>query len=794
MPETPPPAAQPPLETTLPRLAPPSPVAAGLTAVAKTARLVGQVGVIRGTRLLREVNQVDGFDCQSCAWPSPDGKRHGFEFCENGAKAVADEATPERIGRDFFAQHSVVELAGRSDHWLNAQGRLVEPLVLRPGATHYAPIAWDDAFRLVADELRALPTPDAAAFYTSGRTSNEAAFLWQLLARTFGTNNLPDCSNMCHESSGVALNESIGIGKGTVTLADFEHADAIFVIGQNPGTNHPRMLSALAEAKARGAKIVSINPLPEVGIERFKNPQDFLHPLKAFKTLLGEGARLSDLWLQPRIGGDLALFKGLMKAMLEAEEARPGTVIDHAFVREHTHGFEALVADLRATPWDEVVARSGVALESIRAAAAIAVASRATIACWAMGLTQQPAAVATIQQVTNFLLLGGHVGRRGAGACPVRGHSNVQGDRTMGICERMPDAWLDRLDAEFGLRSPRHHGLDTVGTIRALAADRVRVLVAMGGNFLSATPDTEFTAAALRRCRLTAHVATKLNRSHLVTGRTALILPCLGRTERDRQAAGEQFVTTEDSMGVINASRGRLEPAAPTLLSEPAIVCRLARAVFEVERAVPSALAPETNARPTSALGTGRSTAIPWAEFEDNYDSIRERIERVVPGFADYNRRVRTGPFYLPNPPRDGRVWRTRTGKANFTVAPIPGGVTGPGEYLMMTIRTHDQFNTTVYGLDDRYRGVFGGRRVVFMHEADIAAAGLQQGQQVDLTNRHGGVERVARAFMVAPYRIPPGCIATYFPEANVLVPIGSVAARSNTPTSKYVVVTVRPS
>jgi molybdopterin-dependent oxidoreductase alpha subunit len=537
MPETPPPAAQPPLETTLPRLAPPSPVAAGLTAVAKTARLVGQVGVIRGTRLLREVNQVDGFDCQSCAWPSPDVKRHGFEFCENGAKAVADEATRQHIGRDFFARHSVVELAGQSDHWLNAQGRLVEPLVLRPGATHYAPIAWDEALRLIADELQALPTPDAAAFYTSGRTSNEAAFLWQLLARTFGTNNLPDCSNMCHESSGVALNESIGIGKGTVTLADFEHADAIFVIGQNPGTNHPRMLSALAEAKARGAKIVSINPLPEVGIERFKNPQDFLNPLKAFKTLLGDGARLSDLWLQPRIGGDLALFKGLMKAMLEAEEQRPGTVFDHAFIREHTHGFEALVADLRATAWDDVVAGSGVALESIRAAAAIARASRATIACWAMGLTQQPAAVATIQQVTNFLLLGGHVGRRGAGVCPVRGHSNVQGDRTMGICERMPDAWLDRLDAEFGLRSPRHHGLDTVGTIRAIADDCVRVLVAMGGNFLSATPDTEFTAAALRRCRLTAHVATKLNRSHLVTGQTALILPCLGRTERDDRRA-----------------------------------------------------------------------------------------------------------------------------------------------------------------------------------------------------------------------------------------------------------------
>jgi molybdopterin-dependent oxidoreductase alpha subunit len=781
------------LETTPPRLAAASPVAAGLPAVAKTARLVGQVGVVRGARLLLEVNQVSGFDCQSCAWPSPDVNRHTFEFCENGAKAVADEATPARIGRDFFARHSVAALADQTDHWLNAQGRLVEPLVLRPGATHYAPIEWDEAFRLIAEELHALPGPDAAAFYTSGRTSNEAAFLWQLFARAFGTNNLPDCSNMCHESSGVALSESIGIGKGTVTLEDFAHAEAIFVIGQNPGTNHPRMLSSLADAKARGAKIVSINPLPEVGVERFKNPQDFLNPLKAFKTLAGEGARLSDLWLQPRIGGDLALCKGLMKAMLEAEDARPGTVFDQAFIREHTHGFEALVADLRATDWTTIVSASGVPRESIAAAAAIALASRATICCWAMGLTQQPAAVATIQQVTNLLLLGGHLGRRGAGVCPVRGHSNVQGDRTMGICEKMPDTWLDRLDAEFGLRSPRHHGLDTVGAIQAMAAGRVQVLVAMGGNFLSATPDTEFTAAALRRCRLTAHVATKLNRAHLVTGRTALILPCLGRSERDLQAGGEQFVTTEDSMGVINSSRGRLEPAAPTLLSEPAIVCRLARAVFEVERAVPSALAAEIPDRPTSALGTGRSTSIPWVELEGDYDLIRDRIARVVPGFEDYNRRVRVGPFHLPNPPRDARVWRTRTGKANFVVAPIPPDVTGPGEYLMMTMRTHDQFNTTVYGLDDRYRGVFGGRRVVFMHEADMAAAGLQQGQSVDLYNRHGGVERVARGFMVAPYRIPRGCLATYFPEANVLVPIDSVAARSNTPTSKYVVVTVQP-
>jgi molybdopterin-dependent oxidoreductase alpha subunit len=778
------PAAQSPLEKQPARLDAPSAAAAGLTAVTKTAQLVGGMGLVRGVRALLDVNQANGFDCQSCAWPSPDNERHLFEFCENGAKAVADEATKRRVDREFFARYSVVELAAQSDHWLNAQGRLTEPMVLRPGATHYEPIAWDEAFALIARELHALPSPNNAVFYTSGRTSNEAAFLWQLFARQFGTNNLPDCSNMCHESSGVALNESIGIGKGTVKLEDFETADAIFVIGQNPGTNHPRMLASLEAAKVRGATIVSINPLPEIGIERFKNPQDFLHPVKAFKTLLGEGARLADLWLQPRTGGDLALFKGLMKEMLETEAARPGEVIDRDFIREHTHGFDALEADLRATTWDEIVAASGVTRETMRAASDIAIRSRATICCWAMGLTQQPNAVETIQQVVNFLLLRGNIGRRGAGVCPVRGHSNVQGDRTMGVCERMPDAWLERLDVEFEITSPRTHGFDTVESIRAMQDGRARVFVAMGGNFLSATPDTEFTAEALRRCSLTAHVATKLNRAHLVTGHTALILPCLGRSERDLQATGEQFVTTEDSMGIINSSRGKLAPASQHLLSEPAIVCQLAKAVFKV--------APISDRPSDSASNPRLVTDLPyWSTFETNYDLIRERIARVVPGFENYNARVREGPFYLANAVRDRREWKTRTGRANFIVAAVPRHDIAPGEYVMMTIRTHDQFNTTIYGLDDRYRGVFGGRRVVFMHEADITAVGLQQGQLVDLTNRHGGAERVAREFMVAPYRIPRGCIATYFPEANVLVPIDSVAAKSNTPTSKFVVVTI---
>ncbi len=772
------PAAQPPPEPRAPVIGPASSAAAGLTAVAKTAGLVRAMGLVRGTQALLDVNQHGGFDCQSCAWPSPDVKRHTFEFCENGAKAVADEATPHRVDAAFFARHSVAALAAQSDHWLNARGRLVEPMVLRPDATHYTPISWDDAFALVAAELRALPTPDGAAFYASGRTSNEAAFLWQLLARAFGTNNLPDCSDLCHESSGVALTEAIGIGKGTVTLDDFERADAIFVIGQNPGTNHPRMLSALEQAKRRGAVIVSINPLPEVGTRRFANPQHYLDPLRALPTLLGEGARLADLWLQPRINGDLAVFKGIMKALLAAEDAAPGTVLDHDFIARHTQGFAALAADLRAAEWDQLVEASGVPRDQLEAAAAVAQRSRATICCWAMGLTQQPDAVATIQQVVNFLLLRGNLGRPGAGVCPVRGHSNVQGDRTMGISEKMPEAWLARLDVAFGITSPRVPGLDTVATIRAMHAGRVAVLVAMGGNFVSATPDTEFTATALRRCRLTAHVATKLNRSHLITGRTALILPCLGRSEIDGQAAGEQFITTEDSMGIINASCGRLRPAGPALRSEPAIVSGLAQALVAA-----GAIAGD----------------IPWAAMADDYDLIRERISRVVPGFEDYNRRIRLGLFYLPNAPRDRREWRTASGRANFIVAPLPrywldrAAAGATTELVMMTIRTHDQFNTTVYGLDDRYRGVFGGRRVVFMHEADIAAAGLMAGQRVDLTNRHGGVERVARGFMVAPYRIPRGCAATYFPEANVLVPIDSVAPGSNTPTSKFVRVNVTP-
>jgi len=765
-------SAQPPLEKAPAELASPSSAAGGLKAVGQTVRFaVGLMGVKRGVTSLLKVNQKNGFDCQSCAWPSPDGDRHVAEFCENGAKALADEGTRKRVARDFFARHSVSELASQSDHWLNAQGRLVGPMILRAGAAHYEPIAWDDAFALLARELHALASPREALFYTSGRTSNEAAFLYQLFARQFGTNNLPDCSNMCHESSGAAMSAAIGVGKGTVKLEDFDKADAIFIVGQNPGTNHPRMLSSLQKAKRSGCTIVTINPLAEVGSRRFINPQEFKNPFTAIPALLGIGGDLSDLHLPVRINGDLACFRGLIKEMLEAEDRRRGSVLDRDFIQEFCSGFEDFADNVLATEWPAILETSGLSREQIREAAGIAMRSKRTICCWAMGLTQHENAVDTIREVLNFLLLRGNIGRHGAGACPVRGHSNVQGDRTMGVSEKMSDAFLDRLGQEFEFEPPRWHGFDTVNSIKAMAEGRARFFFAMGGNFLSATPDTEFTARALRNCRLTAHVSTKLNRSHLVTGEIALILPCLGRSEIDTQAGGAQFVTVEDSMGIINSSRGHLWPASEHLLSEPAIVAGLAQATL------------------------GDSSKVPWAELSADYDRIRDRIERVIPGFENFNERIRSDVFHLPNPARDRREFRTATGRAAFHTSALsaPSATTG-GRFVMMTIRSHDQFNTTIYGLDDRYRGVFNGRRVIFMNAGDMADCGLVQSQFVDLVNRHGGRERRARHFQVAPYDIPRGCTATYFPEANALVPIDTVARISNTPASKSVRIDIEAS
>ncbi|MFL5347197.1 MAG: FdhF/YdeP family oxidoreductase [Hyalangium sp.] len=758
------PSAQPPVEPKPPDVGPVQEVAGGVPAVlASIQHAWGEMGPIRGTQLLLQLNQKDGFDCPGCAWPDPDGERSVAEFCENGAKAVAEEGTQARVTPEFFRRYSVAELAQQPDLWLGKQGRLTHPMVLREDSTHYEPLSWDEAFALVAEELNALGSPDEACFYTSGRTSNEAAFLYQLFVRQFGTNNLPDCSNLCHESSGAALKETLGIGKGTVTLEDFEKAEAIFVIGQNPGTNHPRMLTSLQAAARRGCQIVSINPLPETGLNRFKHPQELIQ-------LIGPGTAINRLWLPVRINGDVALLKGLGKALLEEEARRPGRVLDKQFIQQRTTGFEEYVQALRAVSWDEVVEQSGVAQEQIRAAAEILASSERIIFCWAMGLTQHQNAVANIQEIVNVALLRGSVGKPGAGLCPVRGHSNVQGDRTMGIVEKPSPAFLDSLQREFRFEPPRAHGLDTVATIRGMHEGKVKVLFALGGNFLSATPDTEFTAEALRRTRLTAHVSTKLNRAHLVHGRRALILPCLGRTERDVRASGAQFVTVENSMGVVHASRGAVEPASEHLRSEPDIVAGLARAVL------------------------GSKSQVDWQGLVEDYDRIRECISRVVPGFERFNPRVREpGGFYLPNGPREGH-FTTPDSKAHFTVHPLPRIELGPGQLLMMTIRSHDQYNTTLYGLDDRYRGIRNGRRVVLLNPEDLRALGLTEGQVVDLTSHFRGETRVARRFVVVPYRIPRRCAATYFPETNVLVAIDNFAEKSRTPASKSVVISVTPS
>jgi molybdopterin-dependent oxidoreductase alpha subunit len=737
-------------------VSPPKDWAAGLPGVTASLRAgLAQMGVVRTTRTLLKLNQVDGFDCPGCAWPDP-AVRKTAEFCENGAKAVAEEATRRRITPEFFAEHSVSELAERSDYWLGQQGRLTTPMFKPEGEDHYRPVSWDEAFGVIAAELTAID-PDRAVFYTSGRTSNEAAFLYQLFARQLGTNNLPDCSNMCHESSGAALSQTLGVGKGSVLLEDLYAADLIIICGQNPGTNHPRMLSALQEAKKHGARIVAVNPLPEAGLLRFKDPQ---RP----SGLVGAGDKLADRFLQIRLNGDLGLFRALGRMLLEAD------AVDRDFIAGHTAGFDEYAADVRTTPWELVEEATGLTRDELAALADDVRHADKIIVCWAMGLTQHKNAVATIREIVNFLLLGGNVGRPGTGVCPVRGHSNVQGDRTMGIWEKMPGDWMDRLGAEFSFTPPRKHGVDVVDSIRAMRDGRVDVLLAMGGNFLSATPDADATADAVRRLALTAHVSTKLNRSHTVTGRAALILPCLGRTERDQQAGGEQFVTVEDSMGVVHASRGRLKPASPELLSEVSIVSRLAR----------------------RALGE-RST-VDWAGLEDDYNRIRDHIARVVPGFDDFNIRVASpGGFVLPHPPRDERRFPTESGKANFTVNELTVVRTPPGRLLLQTIRSHDQYNTTIYGLDDRYRGIHQGRRVVFVHPDDLAERGLTDGAMVDVISEWADGERRAPAFRVVSYPTARGCAAAYFPEANVLVPLDSVAEVSNTPVSKSIIVRLEP-
>lgn len=736
--------------------------AAGAPAIVEVLRqLHSKTGVWRGVQALSRMNQAGGFDCPGCAWPEDPQHRKHAEFCENGAKAFADEATRQLVNADFFARYSIAELAQMSGQRLNEQGRLGQPMVRRAGASHYTPITWFGAFELIARHLRALPDPNRAAFYTSGRTSNEAAFLWQLFARSFGTNNLPDCSNLCHESSGTALTEAIGTGKGTVRLSDFEYADVIFVIGQNPGSNHPRMLATLEQAKRRGARIISINPLNETGLKNFRNPQ-------SLRGWVGSGTDLADLHVPVRINGDVAVFKGLCKTMLEAEKAQPGSVADRQFIERYTEGFDAWAADIGAMHWADIESAAGVDQAMIQKVAEMARDSQATICCWAMGLTQHENAVANIQAVVNFLLLQGNFGKPGAGACPVRGHSNVQGDRTMGIWERPEPEFLQRLGARFMFAPPSATGLDTVNTLLAMAAGRIDVLIALGGNIVAASPDTVFTESALSRCKLSVQVSTKLNRSHLATGETALILPVLTRSELDRQPGGEQFVTVENSMGLVNRSQGSLLPASPHLKSEVRVVAELADAVL------------------------GAHSDVRWRDMADDYDRIRDHIAVVIPGFERFNDRIYEDGFIeLPHPVRDQREFPTISGKARFTVHPVAGAVAPEGSYLMTTLRSHDQFNTTVYSQKDRYRGITDSRDVVFMNAADMRSAGLSTGDRVTLSSHVAGERRSLPGFSVVAYEIPRGCVAAYYPEANPLVPVSAVAVGSNTPAYKSVPVQI---
>ena len=739
--------------------------AAGVKAVmVSLQRGLESMGAARTAAALARLNQRHGFDCPGCAWPEEHGGRKLAEFCENGAKAVAEEATKRVVTPEFFARHSIADLEGRPEYWLSQQGRLTQPVVLRAGDDHYRAIDWDEAYRLIAEELRALDNPNEALFYTSGRTSNEAAFLYQLLVRSFGTNNLPDCSNMCHESSGTALTEAIGIGKGSVTVEDITMADLIVIAGQNPGTNHPRMLSVLEKAKANGAKIIAVNPLPEAGLIRFKDPQKV-------RGVVGHGVPIADEFVQIRLGGDMALFAGLGRLLLEADDAAPGTVLDREFIAAHCAGFDEYQARTRAVDIETVLAATGIDRAQLELVANMMMASQRTIVCWAMGLTQHRHAVPTISEVSNLLLMRGMIGKPGAGLCPVRGHSNVQGDRTMGIWEKMPEKFLAALDDRFGIVSPREHGLDTVDAIRAMRDGRAKVFMGMGGNFATATPDTAVTEAALRSCSLTVQVSTKLNRSHLVHGATALILPSLGRTDRDIQNGAKQQVSVEDSMSMVHLSRGSLHPPSDQVRSEVAIVCQLARTLL------------------------GPDHPVPWVQFNDDYDTIRDAIAAVVPGCDDYNRRVRAPDgFQLPHGPRDAREFPTSTGKANFSNDPLQWVPVPQGRLILQTMRSHDQYNTTIYGLDDRYRGVKGGRRVVFVNPADIERFGLSDGERVDLvsefTNGDGQLqERRAKDFMVVGYSTPVGNAAAYYPETNPLVPLDHTAARSNTPVSKAIVI-----
>jgi len=737
--------------------------AVGIPAIWESLRHMGKyMDLPDAIKASFKMNQEGGFDCPGCAWPDPDDERSSLgEYCENGIKALAEEATGAKADPDFFAKHSIEELSAMSEFELGKSGRLTHPMYLADGASHYKAINWEDAFDKIGSHLSNLESPDAAIFYTSGRTSNEAAFLYGTFARAYGTNNLPDCSNMCHECSGYGLSQTLGIGKGAVTLEDIYEAELILVIGQNPGTNHPRMMSALEKCKERGGKIIAINPLKEAGLIKYTNPQ---RPSKIIKG----GIELADLYLQVQVNGDIALLKAIMLLLLEKEET-DGAVFDHAFIEKHTHGYNDFINDLKKENFDECVKASGVSEIEIRKTADLIASRPKMIICWAMGITQHENGVQNVQEIVNLLLLRGAVGKPGAGPCPVRGHSNVQGDRTMGIWEKMPESFLEKLSTAFQFEAPRKHGYATVPSIQAMYEGRAKVFIGMGGNFVSATPDTDYTAEALRNCDLTVHISTKPNRSHLVHGKEALILPTLGRSEVDIQSSGYQFVSTENSMGIVQNSKGVLSPKSDHLKSEVAIIAGIAK----------------------STLANRNDILIDWDALAGDYDLIRDKIEAVIPGFDLYNERVREGRgFYLPNGVKV-RDFKTKTGKANFTVNPRPILKLEKGQFRLTTVRAHDQYNTTLYGLDDRYRGIKNGREIVLMNRDDMAEHDLTPGDEVDICSIYYGVERRVHNFKVIPYDIPRACLAAYFPEANPLVPIHLINAETHTPVSKNVVVRI---
>ncbi|MDR3693830.1 FdhF/YdeP family oxidoreductase [Mucilaginibacter sp.] len=759
------PAAENPEELLKLKVTEPKTWGAGIPAVYEAGKdVLKEDGVIRGMTALFHMNKKGGFDCSSCAWPDPDDDRSPIaEYCENGAKALAEEATTKKLTAEFFAANSVAELSRLNDYEIGKKGRIAQPVYLPKGGTHYEPISWEDAFKKIAAHLNALNTPDEAAFYTSGRTSNEASFMYQLFVRAYGTNNLPDCSNMCHESSGTALNEVIGIGKGTVTLNDFYDTDVIVIMGQNPGTNHPRMLTALEKAKKNGAKIIAINPLREAGLIEFKNPQ-------TVKGFLGFGTQLADLYLQVKINGDMALIKAIEKLLYEAEQNEPGKVFDQAFIKNSTSGYDGFIEHLKNYDPEELARQAGLPFAQIKEAAEMLKDKSRIIICWAMGITQHVNGVDTIKEIVNLTLLKGSIGKPGAGLCPVRGHSNVQGNRTMLIYDKPNKKQLDKIKEVFGFEPPRKHGLDVVESIKAMHEGGLKVFFAMGGNFLSATPDTTYTAQAMRKMKLTVQVSTKLNRSHLVHGDEALILPTLSRSDKDMVNGEAQFISCENSMGVVQMSKGILKPISDDLLNETQIVCRLAKATL------------------------GSRSVIDWDKYANSYDEVRNAIEKVIPGFEGYNSKViKPGGFYLHNAPREGKFETSKNdGKAIFSITNLPVLKLANDEYIMTSIRSHDQFNTTIYGLDDRYRGIHNERRVIFMNENDMQNAGFNSGDKVDLFNYHGGVIRVARLFIIVPYDIPEKNTAAYYPETNVLVPIDSVAEGSNTPASKLIIIKIK--